>query len=235
VTATALQLLSAGAAQGLVRALEPRLHDEHGITLAARFGAVGAMRALFDGGQPCDVLILTDALLRELAAAGAVRGATQVNLGRVRTGIAVRRGTPPPDVATTQALREALLAADEVYFPDPERATAGIHFMKVLRTLGIDEALRERLRPHPNGATAMRELAAATSARPIGCTQVTEILYTAGVGLVAPLPPAFELATVYGAALATRCRDAAQAQRFVQALVADDTRALREAGGFESV
>jgi molybdate transport system substrate-binding protein len=230
-----LQLLSAGAAQGLVRALEPRLHDEHGITLSARFGAVGAMRALFDAGDPCDVLILTDALLRELGAAGAVRGATQVNLGRVRTGVAVRRGTPPPDVATPESLHQALLAADAVYFPDPERATAGIHFMKVLRTLGIDEALHERLRPHPNGATAMRELAAATSPHPIGCTQVTEILYTAGVDLVAPLPPAFELATVYSAALATRCSDVAQAQRFVQALVADDTRALREAGGFEPV
>jgi molybdate transport system substrate-binding protein len=233
VTAAALHLLSAGAAQGLVRALEPRLHDELGIALDARFGAVGAMRALFDAGEPCDVLILTDALLRELAAAGAVRGATQVNLGRVRTGVAVRRGTTPPDVSTPEALRSALLAADAVYFPDPERATAGIHFMKVLRTLGIDEALRERLRPHPNGATAMRELAAATSAHPIGCTQVTEILYTAGVDLVAPLPPAFELATVYSAALATRCADTARAQRMLQALVDDDSRALREAGGFE--
>ena len=230
-----LHLLSAGAAQGLVRALEPRLHDEQGLTLAARFGAVGAMRALFDAGEPCDVLILTDALLRDLAAAGAVRDATQVNLGRVRTGVAVRHGTPPPDVATPESLRQALLAADAVYFPDPERATAGIHFMKVLRTLGIDEALRERLRPHANGATAMRELAAATSPHPIGCTQVTEILYTAGVDLVAPLPPAFELATVYSAALTTRCRDAVQAERLVQALVADDTRALRAGGGFEPV
>ena len=150
MTATALQLLSAGAAQGLVRALEPRLRDELGLTLAARFGAVGAMKeALLDGGQPCDVLILTDALLRELAAAGAVQGATQVDLGRVRTGVAVRSGTPAPDVATPEALRAALLAADAVYFPDPERATAGIHFMKVLRTLGIDEALRERAAAAP--------------------------------------------------------------------------------------
>ena len=39
-TTAPLHLLSAGAAQGLVHALEPRLHDEHGITLSARFGAV---------------------------------------------------------------------------------------------------------------------------------------------------------------------------------------------------
>jgi molybdate transport system substrate-binding protein len=151
----------------------------------------------------------------------------------VRTGVAVRHGTPHPDVATPEALRAALLAADAIYFPDPERATAGIHFMKVLRELGIDAALRERLRPHPNGATAMRELAAATSAQPIGCTQVTEILYTPGVERVAVLPQRFELATTYTAAVTTRAADPALAERFVALLGGVDTRALRAAGGFE--
>ena len=78
----------------------------------------------------------------------------------------------------------------------------------------------------------MRELAAATSPRPIGCTQITEILYTPGVKLTAPLPRRFELATLYTAAVATRAADAAIARRFIAML--DSAHALREAGGFES-
>jgi molybdate transport system substrate-binding protein len=225
-----VHLLSAGAAQGLVRALEPRVHDELGFALAARFGAVGAMQSLFDAGEPCDVLILTDAMIAAQTAAGALRVDTRTPLGRVRTGVAVRTGDVAHDVATPEALRAALVAADAVFFPDPERATAGIHFMKVLRELGIDGEIAARLRPHPSGATAMRELAAATSSRPIGCTQVTEILYTPGVKLVAPLPQRFELATLYTAAVATRAADAAIARRFVAML--DSAHALREAGGF---
>lgn len=228
---TTLHVLSAGAAQGLVRALEPRIADEMGAELDARFGAVGAMQTLFDGGAACDVLILTDPMIAAQAQAGTIDGATRTPLGRVRTGIAVRAGSPHPDVGTPESLRAALLAADAVYFPDPERATAGIHFMNVVRELGIEEALRGRLRPHPNGATAMRELVIATSARPIGCTQVTEIRYTPGVELVAVLPSRFELATLYTAAVTTRAANATLARRLVALLAS--AHALRVAGGFE--
>ena len=80
----------------------------------------------------------------------------------------------------------------------------------------------------------MRELAAATSARPIGCTQHTEILYTPGVRLVAPLPRQFELATEYVAAVTSRAADPALAARLVHALAGAHAQALRSAGGFEA-
>ena len=86
-----------------------------------------------------------------------------------------------------------MLAADVIYFPDPKQATAGIHFAKVLERLGIAHDVAARLQPHPNGATAMRELSQSRDARPIVCTQVTEILATPGVTLVGPLPKGFEL------------------------------------------
>jgi molybdate transport system substrate-binding protein len=229
-----LQLLSAGAAQGLARALEPAWTADSGAGLEARYGAVGAMKEAFDRGEPCDVIVLTAALIDAMAAAGTVLPDSRVALGRVRTGVAVRAADPAPDVGSRDALRTALLAADAIYFPDPERATAGIHFAKVLRELGIADVLRDRLHPFPNGATAMRELAAATSARPIGCTQHTEILYTPGVRLVAALPHEFELATVYTAAVATRAGDPALARRFTALLAGPAAQALRAAGGFEA-
>ena len=104
------------------------------------------------------------------------------------TGVAVRAGDPAPAVGDAAGLRAALLAADAIYFPDPKLATAGIHFAKVLERLGIGADVAARLQPHPNGATAMRALAQSGAARPIGCTQVTEILSTPGVTLVGPLP-----------------------------------------------
>jgi molybdate transport system substrate-binding protein len=229
-----LHLLSAGAAQGLARAIEPAFTSETGATLSATFGAVGAMQQRFDAGEPCDVIVLTAALIDALAARGAVRGETRATLGRVRTGIAVRASDAVPDVATPDALRAALLAADAIFVPDMERSTAGIHVAKVLRELGIEAAVRDRLRTFPNGATAMRELAASKSAKPIGCTQHTEILYTPGVHLVAALPQQFELATEYVAAVASRAVDAALAARFVAALAGAEAQALRAAGGFEA-
>ena len=227
-----LNFLCAGAAQGLVKALQDRFTADTGARLHGRFGAVGAMKEALLGGEPCDVMIVTGAMIDALCADGLLQPDSRAPLGRVLTGVAVRSGTPLPDVSTPEALKAALLAADSVYFPDPVRATAGIHFAKVMRELGILETMEPRFRAYPAGAIAMRELAASSSANPIGCTQVTEINYTPGVQLVGVLPPAFELATVYTAAVSARAADPALAARFVALISGADSAALRRDGGF---
>jgi molybdate transport system substrate-binding protein len=229
-----LHLLSAGAAQGLVKALQADFEREQGCRLQGRFGAVGAMKEALLAGEPCDLMVLSDALVDGLVAEGRLRGDARAALGRVRTGVAVPAGRPHPDVSTPEALRTALLAAEAVYFPDPQRATAGIHFTRVLQTLGVHETLAERLRTFPNGATAMAEMARSGLPGAIGCTQVTEILYTPGVELVAMLPPQFELATVYTTALTTDAREPELAAQLLATLAAPQHRALRESGGFEA-
>jgi molybdate transport system substrate-binding protein len=112
-----------------------------------------------------------------------------------------------------------LLAADEIYFPDPSKATAGIHFAAVLDRLGIRGEVDPKIRNFPNGATAMRAMAQ-SQGHPIGCTQATEIRATPGVRLVAPLPKGFELETTYTAAVSAAANDPAAARAFVTALAA---------------
>jgi molybdate transport system substrate-binding protein len=231
----ALKLLSGGAAQGLVAQLRDRVSKEIGCTIEGTFGAVGAMRDKLLAGEPCDVIILTQALVDQLAASAQVAGASQQAVGVVKTGIAVKKGESAPPVGDAQSLRAALLAARGVYMPDPVKATAGIHFMKVLKALGIDAQLGERLRAYPNGATAMREMAQSPESGLVGCTQVTEILYAPGVQLVDLLPREFELATVYTAAVCIRAEDPLAALEFVRMLGGADAAPLRKAGGFEDV
>jgi molybdate transport system substrate-binding protein len=132
-----------------------------------------------------------------------VRAGSPVDLGIVRTALGVRAGDPTPPIDDAHALRSALMAADAIHLPDPQLATAGIHFAKVLAKLGIAGELTKRLRPSPNGAAAMQALAGACAARPIGRTQVSEILDAPGVTLLGPLPPPFGLASVYTAAVST--------------------------------
>lgn len=231
--ATTLHLLCAGAAQGLVKALQAGFERDTGAALNARFGAVGAMKEALLGGEACDVMVVTAAMVDALVAEGRLQAEGRADLGRVRTGIAVKSGTPPPDVASAPALKAALLAASGIYFPDPQRATAGIHFANVLRQLGIHDTLAPRFRTYPAGAIAMRELAASPEAGLIGCTQATEIKYTPGVDFVGMLPAEFELATVYTAALSRGAAQPALAADFIARLAGAGARPLREAGGFE--
>lgn len=230
---SSLQILSGGAAQGLVSQLQGKFFSEAGRGIEGTYGAVGLMRDKLLAGEPCDVVILTQALIDELTAAGHVQSGSARPLGIVKTGVAVKKGEAHPRVDTPEALKAALLAAKGIYFPDPVKATAGIHVMKVLKQLGIDAALASRLRVFPNGATAMREMAQAKEAGLIGCTQVTEILYTPGVDLVARLPKEFELATVYTAAVAAKAEQPQAARLLIELLVSPAAAELRRSGGFE--
>jgi molybdate transport system substrate-binding protein len=179
------------------------------------------------------VVILTQALVEQLVASGHVLAGSAKALGVVKTGVAVKTGAPQPDVRTAAALKTALLAASGIYFPDPIKATAGIHFFKVLQTLGVDAELASKLRSFPNGATAMRAMAESAESGLMGCTQVTEIFYTPGVKLIGNLPKEFELATVYTAAVCSTSLQPELAAKLVELLSSQDSLQTRHDAGFE--
>jgi molybdate transport system substrate-binding protein len=227
-----LEVLSGGAAQALVGALEPQFKAETGCDIVGTFGAVGAMRDKLLAGARADLLILTRPLITELAATGHVVAGSARDIGIVQTGIAVRAGDPAPAIGNAAELRAVLLGADAIYFPDPKLATAGIHFSKVLDQLGIGRDVVMRLRPYPNGASAMRALAQSRDERPIGCTQVTEIVATPSVTLVGSLPKGHELATVYTAGVCARAALPDEARRLAALLSGEGGQNARRQAGF---
>jgi molybdate transport system substrate-binding protein len=213
-----LRILSGGAAHGLVERIRPAFEAEIGCRIEGTFSAVGAMRDKLLAGEPADVMILSRALTDELAKSGHVVASSVTDVAKVATSIAVRQGDPLPYIATADSLHAALAAADEIHFPNPAQATAGIHFAGVILKLGLSAEVATRLRLGPNGATAMRALAASTAKRPIGCTQETEIRATPGVVLVAPLPPGCDLVTTYTAAMTAKTQLSAEALALISHL-----------------
>ena len=226
-----MNILSAGAAKGLLQVVATR----EGIDFKGGFGAVGAMRQRLDSGAPCDVIVLTEKMIAELAGSGVIDTNSVIALGKVRTGVALPSAAMPVRVDTAAALKNLLANATRIYFPDPERATAGIHFMKVLNTLGLSESHRARFATFPNGATAMRAMADAGNVSAVGVTQCSEILYTEGVQLIGALPGEFELATVYSAAITTNAANRDAADRLLSALTSASNRVALSAAGFEPI
>ena len=228
-----VHVLSGGAAAAVVRGVQAGFEREGGCRINGTFSAVGQMRDQLVAGAPCDLVILTRPLIDQLIASGHVVAGSARSLGLVRTGVAVKAGQRHPPVAHREDLAAALRSAKGIYFPDPEKATAGIHFMNVLKSLGLDQALRGALRVYPNGATAMGEMAKSADLDVIGCTQVTEINYSPGVELVAALPKEFELVTDYTLGICTRAREPELANQLAALLTGPASAAIRRQGGFE--
>ena len=231
---TSLSVLSGGAAQGLVASLAPKFKAQTGFDITGEFGAVGAMAQKLRQEMPTDIVILTAALVAKLAEEKLVVASSIVDVGLVETALAVRQRDPLLMVRDEADLRRALLASDAIFVPDTEVSTAGIHVAKVLAQIGIADAIAPRLRIYPNGATAMRHLAASDARKPIGCTQSTEIISTEGVVLSGSLPVGCGLSTMYTAAVNTQARNPQEAQALINLLISADARGLRERAGFLS-
>lgn len=227
-----LELISAGAAESMVRRLEPRFADL-GIELRASFGPVGVIRDAFVESSTCHLLITSEHGINGLRASGHLDSARIADVGTVQTAVAVRTGDPAPDLSSGDALAKALRTATVVYVPDPDRSTAGAHVRRVLGDLGLEGSDTPRADIYPNGATAMRALAASEEPVALGCTQATEILQTKDVVLAGPLPPPYELATLYQCALIPRRASGSErADRVFELLTGSATSQLREGLGF---
>lgn len=231
---TTLNILSGGAAHGLVKSLTPAFTAATGFEIAGEFGAVGMMADKLRKGVPTDIVILTSVLLSTLAEEQLVVANSIADVGLVETALAVRDGDPKVVARDEASLREVLLASDAIFVPDTKASTAGIHVARVLAKLGIADDVAARLKVFPNGATAMREMAASSARRPIGCTQSTEIISTGGVTLSGALPPGYELATMYTAGVTTQAAHSLQASVLIGLLVGAGQREQREQAGFIS-
>jgi molybdate transport system substrate-binding protein len=229
---SSLNILSGGAAQGLVASLALRFKAETGVDIAGEFGAVGVMAEKLRNGTRADIVILTAALLARLADERLVVPASIADIGLVETALAVRSADPKVSVKDADDLRATLLAADAIFVPDTKASTAGIHVARVLDQLGIADKVEARLKIYPNGATAMRQLASSADKRPIGCTQSTEIISTKGIVLSGALPPGCGLATMYTAGVTAQASHAKPAQALINLMTNADQREMRERAGF---
>src|SRR5215471_20211190 len=114
VTASAqLNVLISGGFSGAYEQLLPEFERMSGIKVTTGSGAsqgsgsqtIGAQLA---SGVAADVVILSREGLEELVAAKRVAAGTAVDLARVGLGVAVRAGTPKPDVGTVEAFKQVV-------------------------------------------------------------------------------------------------------------------------------
>ena len=101
---TTVNILSGGAAQGLVRGLSEAFKAQTGFGIDGEFGAVGLMADKLRASTAADLVILTQALLAKLAAEKLVAPSSIADIGRVETALAVRSNDPKVNVKTEAEL-----------------------------------------------------------------------------------------------------------------------------------
>ena len=227
-------VLSGGAAAGVVKGIQADFETSYDCLIDGTYSAVGAMRDLVVKGNPCDLVILSKALVQELVSSNHVIENSVRSLGIVPTGIAIpsSRKTPIPKIESVDDLKTAFRTAPALYFPDMQKSTAGIHFMKVMQQLGLDQELASRFKTFPNGATAISEMTNDPDSNVLGGTQTTEINICPGVQLIGLLPPSLELNTDYTLAICKNSQNPELTLKLADILVGQASLALRQKIGY---
>jgi molybdate transport system substrate-binding protein len=197
--AVEIRVLSAGAVEPGVQAFARQAQRELGIDLRIIFNTAPQIAKRLADGEVFDILISPPAVIDKALEDGKVLAAGRVAIGRVGAGIAVRSAAPAPDMATVEALKQALLAADAVVY---NSASTGLYLDRLFASLGLFEQLQAKTTRYPNGAAVMEHLLNGHG-NEIGFGAITEIkLYTAkGLNFVGPLPAEVQNYTSYDAAL----------------------------------
>jgi molybdate transport system substrate-binding protein len=211
-----IRILSAGAPKQGVGDCAKSFSRETGQDVEVTFATAPVLRERLEKGEAAaDLLVAPVALMKDCIAAGQVERGTDIVVGSVTAGVAVREGVAPPDISSVEALKAALLAADAVLY---NIASSGQHIADMIERLGLAEELAARTERLSTGSGVMTRLAEGTAASEIGFGQITEIsrFEGGGVALVGPLPQAVGKKTTYAVGLL----DGAPAAELARALLA---------------
>ncbi|KMO36165.1 ABC transporter substrate-binding protein [Methylobacterium tarhaniae] len=230
-SATELRVVSSGGFAAAYRALAPDFERRTGDKLATEWGpSMGhtpqAVPARLARGEPIDVVVMVDYALDDLIKQGKVEADSRTPLARSGIAVAVRAGTPKPDIATVEGLRKTLLAAKSIAYSD---SASGVYIEReMFKRLGIADEVKDKARMIP------AEPVAAVVARgeaEIGFQQLSELKPVPGIEIVGLLPQEVQLYTVFSAGIVAGSREKEAARALVRFLASPEAApAVRESG-----
>ena len=138
--AAEVKVLSGGAVEPGLRAFAEKVKHDLGHDLKILFNTTPQITKRLAAGEVYDIVVVPPVVIEQGAKDGKIDAGTRTPVGRVGVGIIVRDSAAAPNVATTDALKQALLAADTVVY---NSASSGLYLDKLFGTMGIRTAEAE--------------------------------------------------------------------------------------------
>ena len=233
--AAEVHVMISGGFSAAYNALVPEFEKTTGNKVITAYGpsmgtTVNAIPVRLGRGEPADVLILVGYALDDLIKHGKAVPDSRVDLVNSRIGVAVKAGSPKPDISSADAVKHALLAAKSVAYSD---SASGVYVStEMFDKLGIAAEMKDKAKKIP--ATPVAEIVAKGEAE-LGLQQISELKPVHGIDIVGPLPDSLQKVTVFSAGIATGSKEPEAGKALIKFLASPAARETIINSGLEPI
>lgn len=143
--AAEIKVLTSVALTSALDELAPQYERATGNKLKIGYSLIADIKKRIIAGETADVIILSRPVMEELQKQDKFAPGSIANVTGTPVALAVRAGTPKPDISSVDALKRSLLAAKSIVYADAAKGGAsGVYFAGVVDRLGIAEQLKPK-------------------------------------------------------------------------------------------
>jgi molybdate transport system substrate-binding protein len=234
-SAAEVRVMISGGLTAAYKALVPEFERATGHKVLTAYGpsmgtTSNAIPVRLDRGEPADVLIMVGYALEDLAQNGKVIADSKIDLVKSPIAVAVKAGTPKPDISTPDALKRALLAVKTIAYSD---SASGVYVStEMFGKLGIADEMKDKARKIP--ATPVGEIVARGDAE-IGFQQMSELKPVEGIDIIGPLPDELQKITIFSAGIASASKEPDAGKALIKFLASPAARAEIVKSGMDPI
>ena len=230
-----IRMMTSGAFTAAYLALIPRLEQLTGKKLVTAATSIGTGENSIPNRlrrhESVDVVIVADGVLRGFIKDELIVADSYTPLARSAIGMAVREGTPKPDISTVEALRSTLLRAHSIAY---SASVSGEYLTKeLLQRLAIAERVLPKCQRIEGGERVGAVIARGEAE--IGFQQLSELLPVPGIDHIAPLPPEVQKVSLFSAGVAATTTDSSAARVVIKFLSSRDAAQAIKKSGLEPI
>ena len=228
--ASEIRFLCPPSLKSVMTEIVPQFEKRSGDKVSIVYVVMPTMKRQIDGGAKFDVAILPPDLMDELIRAGKVTASSRTPIARTAIGVAVKSGSPHPDISTVEATKRMLQQAKSISYT--ANGAVGNAFLAMLQKLNLTAEVGPKLKAMVGG-NAVSPVAKGQAE--LAITTVPGILEIPGVDFVGRLPSELQHYVDYTAGVSSKSQDGSAAADFIQALTTSNALAVIKSKGLDPV
>lgn len=227
-SAEEIKVLAAGATEEIFAELVPQFEKSSGHKVVATFTGTANIKKQVAAGEVYDLVIVGGPEIDAFIQQGTIVPGSRTDLVKSGVGVAVRAGSPKPDINSSEALKRTLLAAKSVGI---STGPSGVHMASLFERMGIADQIKPKLKQAPSGVRIGSIIASGEA--DIGFQQISELIHSPGLDYIGPLPSEVQKITVYSAGIHIGAKQPAAAKALVKSLTAPAAAVVIKKYGME--